>query len=177
MPRVPYADPNALPPETQDQVRHLPVLNISRMLAHTGAIVGPWTASVRLLLTDPDLPGALRELAILRVAHRLDCAYEREQHLGMARKEGVAEAALEAIATDDPDEAVIGSDGRAVVEVVDQLLTTGHVDDHAFAALHSILGDPGTVKMLLCIGSYTAAAFVLNATQVELDETARLSLD
>jgi AhpD family alkylhydroperoxidase len=178
VPRLPYADLEALPASTQEQIGQLgTVLNITRMLAHTGEMLGPWSATVRLMLTDPDVPATLRELAILRVAHRLNCSYEREQHVGMARKVGVSEEAIQAVGTDAADPSALGRDGQAVVEVVDQLLSTGHVDDSAFTALRSIVGDDGTVKLLLTIGSYTAAAFVLNATQVELDETARLSLD
>ena len=176
MPRIPYVDLDTLPPDVRSEVGRFGVLNITRMLAHTGPILAPWTAVIHSLLTDADLPPRLRELAILRVGYRLDCAYEHEQHVGVARKVGVGEAAIAAVRTERPDGAALGSDGRAVVEVVDQLLDTGHLDEDAFAAVRSILGDDATVKLLLAIGCYVTTAFVLNATQVELDDTARLNL-
>ncbi len=177
MPRIPYADLDELPADVQERVGQFGVLNITRMLAHTGGTLAPWTEVIHSLLTGRELPPALRELAILRVGHRLDCAYEYEQHVGLARKVGLTEEAIAAVCTAAPDPAALGSDGRAIVELVDQLLATGHVDDHAFAAVQSILGDDSTVTLLLVIGCYVTTAYVLNGTKVELDATARLNLD
>lgn len=177
MPRLPYANLDELPPNVRGRVGRFGVLNITRMLAHTGETLAPWTEVIHSLLTGQELPPALRELAILRVGYRLDCAYEHEQHVGLARKVGLSEEAIQAVRTAEPDAAALGNDGRAVVEVVDQLLATGHVDEAAFAAVRSVLGDDSTVKLLLVIGCYVTTAYVLNATKVELDETARLNLD
>ena len=176
MPRIPYADLETLPPDVQEEINQFGALNITRMMAHTGSIVRPWTAVIHSLLTDSDMPPRLRELAILRVGYRLDCPYEHAQHVDVARKVGVTEAAIDAVRTDRSEAGVLGEDGRAVVDLVDQLLASGHVDDDTFATVQSILGDDSTVKLLLAIGCYVATAYVLNATQVELDETARLSL-
>jgi len=176
VPRIPYADLESLPPDVREEIGRFGVLNVTRMLANTGPVVGHWTAVIHSLLTDPDLRPALRELAILRVGYRLDCAYEHEQHVGVARKVGVSEAAIAAVRNERPDSAALGRDGRAVVDLVDQLLNTGTVDDEGFAAVRRILGDATTVKLLLTVGCYVTTAYVLNATQVELDETARLNL-
>jgi alkylhydroperoxidase family enzyme len=177
VPRIPYANLDELPADVRERVGRFGVLNITRMMAHTGETLVPWTEVIHSLLTSKDPPPALRELAILRVGYRLDCAYEYEQHVGVACKVGLSEEAIRAVRTPDPDAAALGRDGRAVVEVVDQLLATGHVGDDAFAAVREVLGDDSTVRLLLVIGCYVATAYVLNGTQVELDETARVSLD
>ncbi len=177
MPRIPYAGLEELPSEVRERVGRFGVLNITRMLAHTGETLAPWTEVIHSLLTSQDPPPRLRELAILRVGYRLDCAYEHEQHVGLARKVGVSEEAIQAVRSAEPDGAALGQDGKAVVEVVDQLLAGGHIDDATFAAVRSVLGDDSTVRLLLVIGCYVATAYVLNGTQVELDETARLNLE
>ena len=45
------------------------------------------------LLMSSTLPTRIRELAILRVAHRRDCAYEWSHHVSMAKDEGITDDA------------------------------------------------------------------------------------
>ena len=73
MPRIPYADLDTLPAAMRERVGKYGVLNVTRMLAHTGArTLEPWTDVIYSLLTSDDPPPRLREIAILRVGYRLD---------------------------------------------------------------------------------------------------------
>ena len=49
------------------------------------------------LLFRSSLPPRLREVAILRVAHRRHCAYEWEHHVELAKAEGLTDADVEGI--------------------------------------------------------------------------------
>ena len=49
------------------------------------------------LLMSSTLPPRIRELAILRVAHRRDCAYEWSHHVRMAKEEGITDDQIDAV--------------------------------------------------------------------------------
>src|SRR6202000_2355917 len=49
------------------------------------------------LLMSSTLPARIRELAILRVAHRRDCAYEWTHHIDLAKGEGITDDEIAAV--------------------------------------------------------------------------------
>ncbi len=49
------------------------------------------------LLFSSTLPPRIRELAILRVAHRRDCEYEWTQHVALAKREGITDDEIAAV--------------------------------------------------------------------------------
>ena len=51
------------------------------------------------LLYSSTLPARIRELAILRVAHRRDCAYEWAHHVDLAKREGISMSSFVATAS------------------------------------------------------------------------------
>ncbi|MGV7852262.1 carboxymuconolactone decarboxylase family protein, partial [Mycobacterium kansasii] len=53
------------------------------------------------LLFDSTLPPRVRELAILRIAHRRGCAYEWAHHVALARKAGIGEDEVAAVRRGD----------------------------------------------------------------------------
>jgi 4-carboxymuconolactone decarboxylase len=169
MARLPYVDLDALPAEVREQVAPFAHLNVARMLGHLDGAFGPWHETIAAILTASDLPPALREVAILRVSYLLRCEYEHAGHVVMGRRAGLTEDQIATLSTDAPDPDVLGPDAAAVSTLVDQLHATGSVDDDAFAAVHAVLGDGGTVKLVAAIGLWTSVGYVLNATGVELD--------
>jgi AhpD family alkylhydroperoxidase len=174
MARLPYADLDSLPDDAQAEVAPFAHLNVTRMLAHTGDAFVPWHQAVRGLLTAPDLPATLREVAILRVAHRLDCAYEWDGHVVMALRAGLTEDQVDSLRMDVPSAGgVLGDLELAVAAVVDDLMDGGHADAELIEQLREELGESGTVKLLLAIGAWTAVGFVLNATGVDPEREAR----
>jgi AhpD family alkylhydroperoxidase len=170
MARLPYVDIDALPDEVREQVAPFAHLNVARMLAHLDDAFGPWHETIAAILTAPDLPPALREVAILRVSYLLRCEYEHVGHVVMGRRAGLSEEQIASLSTDAPDPKLLGPEATAVAAVVDQLHATGTVDEDAFAAVHAVLGDGGTVKLLAAIGLWTSVGYVLNATAVDLDQ-------
>ena len=72
------------------------------------------------LLFCSTLPPRLRELAVLRVAHRRDCEYEWRHHVRMGREAGLTDDVIDGVqrgeAADDLD--------RAILHAVDELSTS-----------------------------------------------------
>src|ERR1700759_5449031 len=94
------------------------------------------------LLMSSTLPTRIRELAILRVAHRRDCAYEWSHHVSMARDAGVTDDQI-AAGRHHPDEAanLFDSFDRAVIAGVDELEEQSQLSDETWSALGERLND------------------------------------
>jgi len=64
----------------------------------------------------------------------------------------------------------------AVLHLTTELLTTRSVSTEVFDQVHTALGSEATVELLMVISRYAGLALMLNALQVDLDETARLPI-
>ena len=62
----------------------------------------------------------------------------------------------------------------AVLQLTTELLTTRGVAASLFDQVHTALGAEATVEVLMLISRYAGLALMLNALDVDLDETARL---
>jgi 4-carboxymuconolactone decarboxylase len=117
------------------------------------------------LLFGSTLPARIRELAILRVAHRRGCAYEWAHHVEMAREAGLADADIAAAQTGE------GRDefDRAVLNAVDELDEKSNLSDQTWAALCARLDERQRMDLIFTIGGYTALAMAINTFGVEVD--------
>jgi alkylhydroperoxidase family enzyme len=126
----------------------------------------------------PDQPGAALQaarLVILRTAYLMDCRYELGQHNDVARTAGLGKQEINAI-TSDCDWETGGFDPTelAVLQLTTELLTTRNVSAVVFDQVHKALGSEATVEVLMVINRYSGLALMLNALDVDLDDTARL---
>lgn len=117
------------------------------------------------LLYGSTLPARVRELAILRVAHRRDCAYEWSHHVRMGREAGLSDTEIAAART---GEAADGFD-RAVIDAVDELDEKSNVSDRTWTALCERLDERQRMDLIFTIGGYAALAMAINAFGVEVD--------
>ena len=121
--------------------------------------------STQLLLRST-LPPRLRELAILRVARRRDCAYEWTHHARMAAKVGLSAAEIEAAgqgkATDQLD--------MAVLSAVDELDTGSSVSDQTWATLGAHLDERQLMDLVFTVGAYCLMAMAFNSFGVVPDK-------
>jgi len=119
------------------------------------------------LLTSSTLPARIRELAILRVAHRRGCAYEWTHHVAIARKAGLSEAEVAAARTGEADEPF----DRAVFRAVDELDEGSNLSDPTWAALSERLDERQRMDFVFTVGGYAGLAMALNTFGVELENT------
>ena len=113
------------------------------------------------------LPERVRELATLLVAAHHRSAFEWYAHAPLAAAAGLPDALVEAVRTggsvepDDPAE-------RAAAVAVAQLLTSGDVDDDAWAAAVDTLGEAGAVELTTLVGYYSMLALQMRVLRVPL---------
>ena len=118
------------------------------------------------LLFNSTLPADLRELAVLRVAHRRGCEYEWVHHVEMAQREGIT---LEDIELVQRGEAATAA-GRAIITAVDELETDSNVSDATWAALSEHLDERQRMDLVFTIGCYGLLAMAFNTFGVKPEE-------
>ncbi len=117
------------------------------------------------LLFRSTLPARLREVAVLRIAHRRECAYEWAHHVEMAKAEGLTDADIEAIrggdANDDLD--------RLIVRATDELEDKSNLTDETWAALGAHLTERQRMDFVFTVGAYGMLAMAFNTFGVQLE--------
>jgi 4-carboxymuconolactone decarboxylase len=122
------------------------------------------------LLMSSTLPARIRELAILRVAHRRDCAYEWSHHVSMAKDEGITDDQIAAVKTfgGGPVNEFDAFD-RAVLTAVDELEEVSELSDQSWAALGERLNDQQRMDFIFTVGCYALLAMAFNTFGVQLE--------
>ncbi len=117
------------------------------------------------LLYGSTLPAAIREQAILRVAHRRGCAYEWTHHVKIAKEAGLSEAQIAAAQTGQTNDEF----DRAVFNAVDELDEKSNLSDQTWAALCEQLDERQRMDLIFTIAGYTALAMAINTFGVEVE--------
>ena len=141
--------------------------NLYRALANHPPLVAAWTEFSRVLRHDTRTPRALRELVILRGAQLIASEYEWAQHLAMARKAGVREAQIVALASwrTSPEFDARERAALALGEAVTACRVTDEV--HAEAMRHFDSHD--YVEVALVAAFYAMVGRMLDAMGVPLE--------
>jgi 4-carboxymuconolactone decarboxylase len=115
------------------------------------------------LLYGATLPSRVRELAILRVAHRRGCEYEWVHHAALAADAGLTD---DEIAGAQRGELADAFD-RVVLDAVDELEETSRLSDAAWAALCERLDERQRMDFVFTVGCYGLLAMAFNTFGVE----------
>lgn len=118
------------------------------------------------LLFNSTLPPRLRELAILRVAHRTDSKYEWMQHVKMGLREGLTDDDIAGVQRGDAAEAF----DRTVLAAVDELLDTYELSDATWTALGEHFDKRQRMDFVFTIGCYVTVSMALKTFGVELEQ-------
>ncbi len=175
MTRVPYRRPEDMTEQARELTEERGNLNVYRALANAENAFTGWMMAGRDALTSPVLPRRLRELVTLRTAYLMDCAYELGQHRDIARTAGLSADEINAVTSEsDWETGHFESTELTVLQLTTELVSTRAVAAALFDDVHEALGPEATVEVLMVIGRYAGLALMLNALDVDLDETARL---
>jgi AhpD family alkylhydroperoxidase len=115
------------------------------------------------LIGRSTLPPRLRELAILRVAHRRQCRYEWVHHVAMAGQAGLTEAEIDAVTHGRADAEL----DTAVLTAVDELDENSNLSDATWATLSEHLDEHQRMDLIFTIGAYCLLAMAFNTFGVE----------
>ncbi|WAC93493.1 carboxymuconolactone decarboxylase family protein [Mycobacterium sp. Aquia_213] len=175
MTRIPYRRPEDMTERARELTTERGNLNVYRTLANAENVYTGWMLAGRGALTSPVLTRRLRELVTLRTAFLMDSAYELGQHRDIAQTAGVSVSEINAVTTES-DWQTSGFDATelAVLWLTTELVSTSNVAAPVFAEVLEALGPEATVEILMVIARYAGLALMLNALDVDLDETARL---
>jgi 4-carboxymuconolactone decarboxylase len=121
------------------------------------------------LLTRSTLSPRLRELVILRIAHRRSCAYEWNHHVDIGKRVGLSDADITAAQTG----AAADEFDRVVLGAVDELDEKTNLSDHTWAALSEQLDEKQLMDFIFTVGGYAALAMGLNTFGVEVETNRR----
>ena len=169
MARIPYAD--AARPPTPAQAARIAqgrdsVLHLYAMLLHSVPVAEGWLDFLTAIRHKCVLPGALRELVIMRVAHLNGAPYEAEQHAPIALREGLTQAQIDALG-EWAASGLFDSAQRAVLAYCDAMTREVHVPDDVFAAVRGVMDRRNLVELTATIGAYNMVSRFLEATQID----------
>lgn len=151
-----------------------------RIVGDAGGLLGPFNAWVQApalgshlaalglaLRRETSLDRRLVELAILTVGAHFRAEFEWYAHSGMARRHGLADDVIDALAA-GCDPALDDPRDRAVHRVASELAATGALSDETHGEARSRLGDVALVELVTLCGFYALVCYTLNAFDVGL---------
>jgi 4-carboxymuconolactone decarboxylase len=179
--------PSALPSDVRTVYQSVvaarsQLAEVGAVVGRSGELLGPFDALLRspkigdavqrvgtALRRDSTLPRDVTETAILTVAAHWRASYEWYAHAAIAASSGLLpDDDLQRLRTGHPPQ---GSDtARTIWSFVSQLLTDGGVDDEVYARASAMLGERGTVELVLLVGYYALLAAVLNTFRIGTPE-------
>ena len=173
MARIPYADSTdtanaelvARITAERGSVNHL-----YAMLLHSPPVADGWLRFLTAIRQRCDLPGALRELVILQVAHINGARFEAEQHTPIALYEGVTQAQIDALPdwlTSEAFEPV----QRAALAYCEAMTRAVHVPEPVFEDLRIHFEPRAIVELTATIGAYNMVSRVLEAIGIGSADT------
>jgi len=146
-------------------------VNLYRALGNHPGLVAAWTEFANSIRHDSRTPRALRELMILRTAQIARSEYEWAHHLRMARKAGVPEAQVSALAG-WRDSTAFDARERAALALTEGVMAC-NVTDEVHAEVKRHFNDAEFVELSLTAAFYAMVSRMLDAMRVELDPDVR----
>jgi alkylhydroperoxidase family enzyme len=177
MARIAYRQPEEMTERARELTAARGNLNVYRALANAEQVFTGWMLAGDAALTSKVVPVRLRELVVLRTAYLMGSPYELGQHRDVARTAGVSGDEVNAITSESDWQAGHFSGVElALLHLTTELVATGGVSAEVVDDVLTALGPQATVEILMVIGRYAGLALMLNALDVDLDESARLPI-
>jgi AhpD family alkylhydroperoxidase len=146
-------------------------VNLYRALGNHPALTAAWTEFANAIRHESTTPRALRELMILRTAQIARSEYEWAHHLRMARKAGVSEEKIAALAGWRTAKAFDAKECAALA--LTEAVMACNVTDEVHAEAKRHFSDAEFVELSLTAGFYAMVSRMLDAMRVELDNDVR----
>jgi AhpD family alkylhydroperoxidase len=176
VPLVPDEDPDATAAGVFDtfKAEGRPPIDLYRALANVPSLLVAYRALPQMLRHRATTERRLRELAVLRVAQLTGSAYEWGHHRPMAIAAGVTERQIGELARWDSSQE-FGAAERLVLAAVEAVHEVA-VTDELFGQLAGELGQEGAVEIIAIASQYEAAARIIQALGIAVEERYRPQL-
>ena len=169
-------------PPNPDQYTAEQKVLAERIAASRGGVRGPyaiWIKNPKLAdcvdglgkyaRFDTSLPQRLSELAILVVTRHWTAQYAWQAHEKIARKEGIADSAIDAI-RHRRTPTFAAKDEQAVYDFVHDLLERKLVSATTYEAARAALGEAALIELVTIAGYYSLVSMTLNAFEAPIPE-------
>jgi alkylhydroperoxidase family enzyme len=167
--KIPLPTDDELDPELREALANLPPLNVFRMIAGAPSAARPFMQLGAAVLNGAGLDPRRREIAVLRVAHATDAAYERAQHLQLARNVGVREEEIVAIDTEEPVTS-LDDEANLICRVADEVSRDVRLSDQALSLVLERYGPRNAAELILLVSYYNMVSRFLESTRVEVED-------
>ena len=176
MARLPVVSSDMVPEEFREAFGELTAATGGSITGGPGSftINSPEMAKRRNHLTsylryETQFPKRILELAIITTARAMDCQYVWNAHAPAARREGVADALVDAIRDRKPLPSM-PSDEEAVVNYCVEFYKDHKISDSTFDMALKEFGAQHLVEITALMGHYAQTSFFLNAFEAELPD-------
>jgi AhpD family alkylhydroperoxidase len=172
MAHLPYADllePDAKPLVDRIVAERGSVLHLYQMLLHSPQLAEGWLMYLTAIRQKLSLPGALRELVIMRVAQLNGAPYEAQQHAPIALAEGLTPDQMDAL-PNWQDSTVFSELERAVLHLSDTMTRDVHVAHELIQSVREHLDERQTVELVATVAAYNMVSRFLEALQIHSDD-------
>jgi alkylhydroperoxidase family enzyme len=140
----------------------LAIPNAITTMLHHPALAGEFLAYNNVLLWSGTLEPRLRELMVLRIAHRTRSEYEWDQHVRLAARYGITAEEAEFVARGAPPGKWTPLES-AVLAATDQLIDDYRIADDTWPRLAEHLDERQLVELVFVAGTYTCLAMAFNS--------------
>jgi AhpD family alkylhydroperoxidase len=168
MARIPYADTAneaTRPLAWRILAERGSILHLYQMLLHSPPVAEGWLGYLTAIRQQSTLSGAIREMVIIRVAQINRAPYEADQHMPIARQEGVPAEKLDALAHWD-DSPLFDATERAVLAYTDAMTRDVQVDEAIFAGVAEVFEAQQLVELTATVAAYNMVSRFLEALQI-----------
>lgn len=125
-----------------------------------------WEQLLTAVRRNSTLPGAARELVILRVAVLNRARYEYDAHVPIALKEGASQAAIDALADAGSIGAGLSDDEHLLIELTDVMTRDIEVPGALYARVATAFSQQQVVDAMVTIGAYNMVSRFLVALDI-----------
>jgi AhpD family alkylhydroperoxidase len=167
MARIPYVPAEPAHWLARDLLLRRPGRNLHRILAHAPRVGAAFTDLADALRWEGELDPVLRELAMLRVGNALKSAYEVRAHTAIARRVGVPDAKIAALAG-DLAAAPFTDLELTVLRLTDDLIANVRAADATFNPAAAALTPGALVELVITIGTYLTACRILETFDIDM---------
>ena len=141
------------------------ILNLHRMMAHAPALMKASGDMAMAFRRDTELPRSLAELAVLRTAQVIDCAYVWSRHLSLARECGVTERQIDELAF-WPHSTAFTPAQKIALDFTEKAARMTPMADGDFAELRRDFSPREIVELAMLVGFYVSTAIFVKALPV-----------